>query len=170
MVRFKTVSTLYFIMAVPHTGTAQTSKKMEINQEAPVKQSKQLFIQASPEKVWSVLTDINNWVRWNEKITRAHIEGKPVTGTSFRWTVNGAKIKSVLHTVEPCRAFGWSGVTFGGSAIHNWYLEKREGGAIVKVEESMQGWLVGLFRKKMNKDLEKDMQFWLEQLKRESEK
>lgn len=143
---------------------------MQINQNAPVLQQNQIFIQASAEKVWAVLTNINNWTKWNPKITKAEIKEKPGVGSPFKWTVNGAKINSILHTVDLNRAFGWSGVTFGGSAIHNWYLEQQENGVLVKVEESMQGWLVGLFKNKMNKDLQKDMQFWLEQLKKESEK
>lgn len=75
-----------------------------------------------------------------------------------------------MHTVDLHIAFGWSGTTFGGSAIHNWYLTAENGGTLVKVEESMQGWLIGLFKNKMNRDLAKDMLFWLEQLKVESEK
>ncbi len=152
------------------TGEAQLSGKMQINQNAPVQQSNQIFIQASPGQVWSVLTDINRWVHWHKKITRAQVGEKPAPGAKFQWTINGTKIKSVLHTVEPQRAFGWSGTTFGGSAIHNWYLESQHGGTLVKVEESMQGWLIALFKNKMNKDLAKDMHFWLEQLKGESEK
>jgi len=49
-------------------------------------------------------------------------------------------------------------------------LERNDGGTLVKVEESMEGWLIGLFKNKMNKALEKDMQYWLEVLKRESER
>lgn len=142
---------------------------MQINQNAPVKQTNQIYIQANPEKVWKILTEINNWVKWNDKITKVKIEGKPVVGNPFSWTVNGANIKSILHTVEKNRTFGWSGITFGGSAIHNWYLESKDGGTLVKVEESMQGWLVGLFKHKINADLAKDMQYWLERLKKESE-
>lgn len=142
---------------------------MKVNPQAPVFQEAKIQIQVSPEKVWSVLTQINNWPNWNSKITRSEISEKPAVGVKFRWTVNGAKIKSVLHTVETNKTFGWSGVTFGGSAIHNWYLESKNGGTQVSVEESMEGWLVALFKSKMNHDLKKDMVFWLEQLKHECE-
>lgn len=143
--------------------------QLQINQHAPVKQAKQLFIRATPEKVWKVLTDINHWTKWNEKITQAELKGKLTAGATFRWKVNGAKINSVLHTVTPNQQFGWSGTTFGGSAIHNWYLESKDNGTLIRVEESMQGWLVGLFKNKLNRDLARDMQFWLEKMKSESE-
>jgi uncharacterized protein YndB with AHSA1/START domain len=142
---------------------------MKINEKAPVRQSKQIQIQAQPEQVWKVLTNIGNWTAWNQKITRASLDEPLQAGSIFRWKVNGAAITSTLHTVIPNEVLGWTGVTFGGSAIHNWYLEKNASGTLVRVEESMEGWLIGLFRKKMNADLEKDMIYWLESLKSESE-
>lgn len=142
---------------------------MQVNLKAPVFQANEILIQASPEHVWAVLADINQWPNWNPKISRASLEGQVEVGAKFQWKVNGASIRSVLHTVEPQKAFGWSGVTFGGSAIHNWYLESKNGHTLVKVEESMEGWLVALFKNKMNKDLAGDILFWLEQLKTRSE-
>jgi uncharacterized protein YndB with AHSA1/START domain len=138
---------------------------MQVNRNAPVFQANEILIQASPERVWVVLTDINQWPSWNPKISRAAIPSAPMVGAKFNWKINGASISSILHTVETNRAFGWSGVTFGGSAIHNWYLENKNGHTLVRVEESMEGWLVGLFKKKMNADLAFDMAFWLEKLK-----
>lgn len=137
---------------------------MQVNQQAPVFQSGKIFIQASPEVVWGVLTDINNWPNWNPKISRASLSGPIGPGAAFKWKINGAGIQSTLHTVTPNRAFGWTGVTFGGSAIHNWYLEPENGGTVVRVEESMDGWLVRIFKGKMNRDLAADMAFWLSKL------
>lgn len=148
----------------------KNNKTMKINENAPVKQKNQIVINAAPEKVWTVLTDINQWVSWNKKITKAQAPETQKVGVHFDWKVNGVSIKSTLHTVDPHKAFGWSGTTFGGSAIHNWYLTPQGTGTLVKVEESMEGWLMSLFKNKMNKDLAKDMQFWLDMLKRESEK
>jgi uncharacterized protein YndB with AHSA1/START domain len=142
---------------------------MQVNRNAPVFQSNEILIQASPERVWAVLTDINQWPSWNPKISRAAIQSAPMVGAKFNWKIKGASIRSILHTVETIRAFGWSGVTFGGSAIHNWYLENKNGHTLVRVEESMEGWLVGLFKKKMNADLALDMAFWLKKLKLASE-
>jgi uncharacterized protein YndB with AHSA1/START domain len=153
---------------VPTSG--KTIKFMKINPNAPVKQAKQIQINASPERVWAALTNIGEWPIWNQKITQASLEGPLLTGATFRWKVNGASIDSTFHTVLPNHTLGWTGVTFGGSAIHNWYLQKNATGTLVMVEESMEGWLVGLFKNKMNRDLEKDMVYWLERLKSQSEK
>lgn len=143
---------------------------MQVNQNAPVFQKNEMFIQADPEKVWNMLTDIPNWPNWNHKISKARLQGTPAVDGEFNWTINGANIRSTFHTVEKHRTLGWRGVTFGATAIHNWYLEARDGGTLVKVEESMEGWLIALFRKKMNRDLAADMQYWLEVLQQESER
>lgn len=138
---------------------------MQANQNAPVFQSKEIFIQATPEKIWDILTNVSGWTAWNRKISRARMEGTASVGASFRWTINGANIHSIFHTVEKPHTLGWTGATFGATAIHNWHLEAGAGGTQVRVEESMQGWLIALFRKKMNRDLATDMQYWLEALK-----
>ena len=142
---------------------------MQVNANAPVYQANEILIHTSPDRVWAVLTAIDQWPDWQTKITKATLESPVTAGARFQWTVNGARIQSILHTVEAHRAFGWSGTTFGGSAIHNWTLENKNGQTLVKVEESMAGWLVRLFKKKMNRDLAADMRYWLEQLKTQSE-
>ena len=55
-------------------------------------------------------------------------------------------------------------------AIHNWKLIALNGQTKVEVEESMEGFLAGLYKKSFNKSLETGMQKWLDLLKIESEK
>jgi len=150
--------------------TNKIQKDMQINQNAPVIANAEIFINATPEQVWAVLTNINQWTKWNSKISKSVVHQPVAKGSTFSWTINGAKIQSQLHTVDTNKSLGWSGKTFGATAIHNFYLSTSGEGTLVKVEESMEGWLVRLFKNKMNKDLAKDMVYWLEQLKMESER
>lgn len=143
---------------------------MKINQEAPVVQSEEIIINAKPEKVWKVLTDIEKWFSWNSNIKNPTLNEEPKVGASFTWKTNGSKIKSKIHTYDQNKSLGWKGKTFGAKAIHNWYLEPTNNGTKVIVEESMEGWIIALMKKKMNSTLEKDITFWLEQLKIECEK
>lgn len=143
---------------------------MKINQEAPVVQTKEIVINATHEKVWEILTDIQSWDKWNERIKKPKLQGDLEVGSGFTWKTNGSKIKSTIHTFTPIKVLGWQGKAFGASAIHNWYLEPTENGTKVLVEESMEGWIINLMRKKMNEKLANDMLYWLEQLKQECEK
>lgn len=141
-----------------------------INNNAPVKCSKSITINASSKKVWQVLTNIDNWVTWQTDISKPKLNGQLVPSTTFDWKTGCASIHSTLHTVEPFRRFGWTGKTFGMFAIHNWALTEIDGQTIVSVDESMEGFLAKLLKKSFNKNLEKGMQHWLIALKEESEK
>lgn len=161
---------LIFLTAMTINVKAQNQSQMTINQEAPVVQTKEIVINATPEKVWKVLTNIQNWDKWNKRIKSPKIQGDLEVGSSFTWKANGSKIKSKIHSFTPNRILGWQGKAFGASAIHNWYLEPTENGTKIRVEESMEGWIINLMKKKMNEKLADDMVYWLEQLKIECKK
>jgi uncharacterized protein YndB with AHSA1/START domain len=157
-------------LAISARSIAQNNSPMKaINNNAPVKCSKSITIQASSEKVWSIITNINDWARWQSDITNPNLKGDLKPGSTFDWKTGGASIHSTLHTVEPSKNFGWTGKTFGMYAIHNWQLSESNGQTIVTVDESMEGFLAGLLKKSFNKNLEKGMQKWLELLKSECE-
>lgn len=141
-----------------------------INNDAPVKCSKIITINADSKKVWTVLTDIDNWAGWQTNISSPKLNGELKAGTTFDWKTGGAKIHSTLHTVEPYTQFGWTGKSFGMFAIHNWTLNETNGKTTVEVDESMEGFLAGLFKKSFNKNLEAGMLKWLDLLKQECEK
>ena len=143
---------------------------MIINKKAPVIQQDSIFINADAIRVWSVLASIVYWPDWNDKIHSIYMEGSARVGATFQWRTNGSNIKSTIHTCHINKALGWSGRAFGVKAIHNWYLQPAEYGTKVFVEESMEGWLVSLFKNKLSRILAKDMNYWLAQLKIECEK
>jgi uncharacterized protein YndB with AHSA1/START domain len=151
--------------------TAQHNSKMKsINNNAPVKCSKSITINASSDRVWNVLTNIDQWAVWQTDISKPKLNGELKENSTFVWKTGGAKIKSTLHTVDTNKRFGWTGKTFGMFAIHNWTMTETNGQTTVSVNESMEGWLAGLFKKSFNKNLEKGMQHWLDLLKQECEK
>lgn len=141
-----------------------------INNNAPVKCNKEITINTDSEKVWDVLTDIDKWTTWNTKVSNVKLNGMLEPETTFDWKTGGAKIHSTLHTVEPFKNFGWTGKALGAFAIHNWTLKETNGQTKVFVEESMEGFLVSLFKRSFNKNLENGMQKWLDLLKQACEK
>lgn len=140
------------------------------NPNAPVKASKSIIINARPDRVWAVLTNINRWATWQTDISQPQLNGPLQPGSTFDWKTGGLSIHSTLHTVTPNHQFGWTGKAFGAYAIHNWILTEVPGGTQVSVDETMQGFLVGLFKTSFNKNLATGMQRWLDLLKTESEK
>ncbi|QQS28204.1 MAG: SRPBCC family protein [Sphingobacteriales bacterium] len=143
---------------------------IEINKDAPVKCSKTITINSSVEKVWSILTNIDNWGTWQTDITNPKLNGVLKPGTTFNWKTGGVKILSTIHTVKPNSLFGWTGKAFGTFAIHNFELSRKDDLTSVTVQESMEGFLVKLFKNSFKNNLEKGMNSWLDLLKKECEK
>ncbi|HTL08809.1 MAG TPA: SRPBCC family protein [Chitinophagaceae bacterium] len=142
-----------------------------INQQAPVQCTQSILINASAATVWQWLTGINEWSQWQQQIPVAKAAGKVAAGTPFHWKTGGATIRSTVHTAQPFTSFGWTGNTMGLYAIHNWTLQEQvDGSTLVRVEESMEGWLARLFKKSFNKNLATGMAFWLAALKTVAEK
>lgn len=140
-----------------------------IESDAPIKASLQIVVQAPVEKVWSVLTDVNGWPKWQSDIKEAQMIGPLESGTEFTWSSGGTRIQSKFALVEPYKEIAWTGTAFTATAVHVWKLEQMPGNkTLVKTEESMSGFLLTLFYS--SKELQTIDQTWLDRLKREAER
>ena len=141
-----------------------------INRNAPVQTVQKIIINAPPEKVYKIMSNINKWDTWHSDVQRPVLLGSFQKGTSFNWKGSGLTIHSTIHTAVPNSKIGWSGTALGAFAIHNWTFTPSQDHTIVTVEESMEGWLVSLLHKKFQAGLERSLQVWLKNLKIEAEK
>ncbi|UJH91208.1 SRPBCC family protein [Antarcticibacterium sp. 1MA-6-2] len=144
--------------------------KKKINKEAPAVEKQQIFIDAPVEVVWEVLTEINSWPEWQEKVQKAELTGKVEEGAKFEYRSGGINFKSQIHTYDPYTSFGWTGKTMGASAVHNWNFMEEKEGTVVSVEESIEGLYPSLLKKKFRNELQAGMEMNLQELKKESEK
>lgn len=153
---------------------AGASKKdnmnIPINENAPVVSRSQMEIAAPVDTVWQVLTDIKKWPQWQQAVSETIVPEKVEEGTEFHWKADGLSFTSKIHTVNPHRAFGWTGKTIGTSAIHNWTFVKKDDHTLVIVEESLQGVFPRLFKNFFQKNLNQGVLTNLEELKAASEK
>lgn len=140
-----------------------------INKEAPVKTYQQITINAPAQEVYQLMSDIDHWNEWHTDVKDPKMNGPFKKGSSFDWKSGGLTIHSTLHTVLPGHKIGWSGKAFGAFAIHNWSFVEQNGKTTVKVEESMEGWLVSLMGKTFQEGLENSLQVWLRNLKSKAE-
>jgi uncharacterized protein YndB with AHSA1/START domain len=61
---------------------------------------------ASPERVWAVWSDPNNWTRWNSGIASFDMQGPLVAGaTGIMKTTQGSTHRVTFERVEPRRGF-----------------------------------------------------------------
>ena len=143
---------------------------MDIKRNAPVLAKGEIEIAADPETVWKVLATIDRWPDWNPDIKSVSVEGSVTKGTRFSWKAGSWKIVSVIQNVKRARLIAWTGRMMGIKAIHVWHLEPRGTGTHVLNEESWDGVLAHLFRRSLQKALDKATADGLTRLKAEAER
>jgi hypothetical protein len=142
---------------------------MNINELALVRSTRELRIEATPDVVWSILTDVNSWPTWNPAVSRARLDGPFLPGSIFRWKSGGSSIVSTLQEVEQPRRMSWTGKTLGAAAVHVWTLEPVGTGMLVRTSESFEGWLVRLLRSWFQRLLDTTLEEALRSLKAAAE-
>ena len=88
---------------------------------------KRLVIEASPEVVWEVHTDINAWSQWQRSISSARAVAPLAVGSSFEWKSGGLTITSTIQTLEMNQRVSWTGKSLGTLANHVWMLQATMG-------------------------------------------
>ena len=141
-----------------------------MNKNAPVVSADEITIAATPQLVWDVLTDFENWPNWNPDVRSMSMRGDLARGSVFRWKAGPGTITSTIQRVEPPSVIGWTGTTFGIKAKHLYRLEPRDGGTLVHTEESYEGIVARLLRVSLRKTLEASLTNGLRHLKAETER
>jgi hypothetical protein len=142
---------------------------MNIDERATLIAHKEIFIQAAPEAVWQIHTDINRWGQWQPAITKSNLAGSLAAGSVFQWKTGGLTLTSTIQVVEPNQRIGWTGKGLGTQAHHLWTLKPYLDGTQLTTEESLSGWLVVLLKLIMPKFLDGSLDTWLQSLKRRVE-
>lgn len=140
----------------------------DIDVKAPITVDLNADIAASPQKIWRLLSEIDQWPTWNKNIKSAHMLGQFRSGESFVWDVNGTTISSKLRLVDREKGLAWTGHALGLQAAHVWTIEQlSENKARIRVRESMAGFPASLFYS--SPELKAADQEWLSALKATAE-
>jgi uncharacterized protein YndB with AHSA1/START domain len=143
---------------------------MEINPQAPLIARKQIFIEAPPQAVWKIQTDINNWSRWQPDVTASGLDSSLTVGSVFRWKSGRLSVTSTIQVISPSQEISWTGRALGAHAKHVWRLTPQDKGTLVTTEESMEGWSIRLMKFINPKFLDNSLDTWLQSLKTQAEK
>ncbi|MDB5284462.1 MAG: hypothetical protein JWO06_3537 [Bacteroidota bacterium] len=121
----------------------------------------EVVINASPDKVWSILTDFAKFPEWNPFVLK--VEGKPEIDVTLRVELNNGKGISVFKpkvlVVEKNRAFEWLGSLpipglFNGH--HYFRIETITANQVKFVHgEEFTGLLAGLIMKQIGEQTQK---------------
>lgn len=117
-------------------------------------------IQAGPEAVWGVLTDLDGYEVWNPFITKA--SGTVMLGESIEVTIGGdgsrkTTFRPTVTAADEMKRFEWLGrVGFKGvfDGRHRFELETRNGGTMLTQSEEFTGVLAPLLLPFLRKSTE----------------
>ena len=90
------------------------AKKGRIDEEAPVKASHEIRIEAPVERVWELLSDVPGWGTWYPDVHDVHLDSGVKADARFTWANGKARIKSTFAVVDAEREITRTGVSSGG--------------------------------------------------------
>jgi hypothetical protein len=136
-----------------------------IDRQAPIVETGEIEVEASPEDVWDLMAAIDQWPNWNPDVTWVSLSGELMEGATFRWKAGPGKITSTLQRVERPWFLAWTGATLGIKAVYVWRIAVQDGRTIVRTEESWGGLMARVFRGSLQRTLKQSIESGLEHLK-----
>ncbi len=78
------------------------------------------------ERIWDLVTNVDDWPRWNKGGAERRLVGPVIEGATFDWKSGGMGIRSTFREINPLRRLTWAGRTLGTRAVHSWTFEVGE--------------------------------------------
>lgn len=147
-----------------------TGESFSASEKSPVFASGSIQVAASPEVVWDVVANVDQWPDWNPGVSDVSLNGAIAPGTTFSWKAGRSKITSKFEHVDRPRSVAWSGKTLGIPAKHVWEMQPADTGTLLRTQESWGGPLAGLLRRKLRSMLDEALQKGLQATKTEAER
>lgn len=142
------------------------AREGRINENASIRDRQSTIINAPIDKVWSLLTDVNNWPSWNKEIKMAK-GGEVTQGATFEWQIRLSHFHSEFQAVEAPNLLSWTGKSKLVKSIFVWNLEASDMQTIITVEESLEGFVIPVFNN--HSKLHDILIDWLHALKERAE-
>lgn len=116
---------------------------------SPIHFTNESRVAASPETIWSLLTDPGAWPSFYPGVEHVQLlDGHESLrlGTQFETNLAGQDVLASVEEFEPMTRIAWGGgpkADRGSRAYHAWIITPTETGTLLWTEETMQGplWL-----------------------------
>lgn len=128
-----------------------------------------IIINASPEKIWAILTNFKDYPNWNPFIKSITHTKKLAVGNKIKVVLDGMTFKPKVRAYDANHEFRWLGHLlipglFDGE--HRFHLIDNSDGTTTFIQsEVFKGILVPLFNKKLNTDTKTGFEAMNEKLK-----
>lgn len=143
------------------------AQKGKINENAGIRDSHAIIINADIDKVWDILVDMENWPAWNPEVKKVTLDGDVAEGTNFNWIQGRTHGSSQIQSVNKPSTLSWTSKAKLVKRIYVWSLESDEGQTIATVSASFQGTFVVLAEN--HQKVYNELLNWLELIKNKAE-
>lgn len=129
-------------------------------------------VDAPPEKVWDVMTDVERWPGWTRSVRGASLKtkGEFGQGTTARLNIAGGPPSDWIVTeIDPGRSFVWESKSPGALSVAGHVIEPREGGSRVTIWVRNSGLLATLLSPYLSYVGKRNLKWESEGLKRRCE-
>ena len=99
-------------------------------------------IQATADKVWDILADVEAWPKWQGTSFIKLKTPTPIKeGSVFDVKLAGLKWNITMTKAEKPEKFAWIGKALGMQGNHEWEFKEHEGKTSATTRESVSGWI-----------------------------
>ncbi|BDI34211.1 hypothetical protein CCAX7_62620 [Capsulimonas corticalis] len=142
-------------------------------EKSPIHQFHDIRIAAPASVVWPWLVGVLLWPRYNPMISDiAPLDASAMQlalGVSFQWRRGGYTLLSTVTDYMPGARLGWKNDGLWLRGFQEWLLIPDGDGCVVRVEETLSGFVPWLFRRSISRALGRIQNEWLESLRQVSE-
>lgn len=179
------VMALVALMVLPYFTYAQEAYPSQLDSNViewpaiyhPSKSSfyvhNEIDIAATPEIVWTILTDVLKWESWyigckNVSLLDAS-QTKLQPNSIISWKTMDLKFKSHIQAYTPSKLLAWESRRKNIQGYHVWLIIKTPKGCKVITDESQNGWLTFFEKLFQPRKLKRLHDVWLIELKKKAE-
>ena len=124
-----------------------------------------LQINATPEQIWELLIQAENWPDWYEGMTNVQVldskGGMIMENGNLKFSTMGQDFEAVIREFEPYSRLGWETINKDLRAYHAWLIIPNENGCMVITDEVQIGKLAKLQKVFLPNKLRKLHDQWL---------
>lgn len=133
----------------------------------------EIDINASPETVWSVLIQADEWEDYYEGASNIQLidntDGRLSENSIFTWKTMGLDFTSTIKEFEPPYRLSWESDKRSIRGYHAWLIIPTENGSKLITSEAQHGFMTSLQKVFVPNKLERLHDEWLAQIKYKSE-
>lgn len=130
-------------------------------------------IKASPEIVWNILLQAEEWADYYEGASNVKVQnaenGILRENSVFAWKTMGLDFESTIKEFVPFSRLSWESQKKSIKGYHAWFILPTETGCTLVTDESQHGWLTFMEKTFQPKKLYKLHDIWLMEIKKKAE-